>query len=64
MAKKHYSKCETCSGRKKSKNKRPYGTTGTNPYCNSCDVDFNYKISKKSERMKARNQIKKEIEKI
>jgi hypothetical protein len=60
--KKGYSRCMTCSGQRHSKQPpRPYGATGTNPYCGKCDRDFNYKVSKSGVRKKVRRQIKKEL---
>lgn len=64
MSKNTSGKCLTCRGqlsRKKSPPK-PYGTTGTNPYCGKCDVDYRYDVSKSSERRKAKNNIKKQID--
>lgn len=59
---KHESKCPTCSGQYKSRTKRPYGAKGTNPYCSTCDVDYTYSVSKKSERNKAKKDINKQLE--
>lgn len=63
MTKKGYSKCQTCSGQlaRKKAPKRPYGANGTNPWCHSCDMDYNYKVSKSGARKKAQQQIKKEL---
>lgn len=58
-----YSRCLTCSGQRARKKgpPRPYGATGTNPYCMKCDRDFNYKVSKSGVRKRAKQQIKKEL---
>ena len=64
MKRKHCSKCPTCSGQLASNKHtpRPYGAKGTNPYCGRCDRDYVYDVSKTSERMKSKEQIRKEIE--
>lgn len=58
--KKTNSRCRTCSGQlaRKKQPPRPYGVTGTNPYCNKCDRDFNYKVSKSGVRQKVKRLIK------
>lgn len=58
-----YSRCMTCSGQRRSKEPpRPYGATGTNPYCMNCDRDYNYKVSKSGVRKKIKRLIKKELD--
>lgn len=58
------SKCRTCSGQLAGKKSppKPYGATGTIPYCPYCDRDYVYKVSKSSERRKVKNNIKKQID--
>jgi hypothetical protein len=64
MKRKYTSKCKTCSGQLSRKNhpRKPYGTTGTNPYCPSCDRDYTYSVSKSGVRQKAKKNIKKELD--
>jgi hypothetical protein len=57
MPKKYEGRCD------KSPKKKPYGTKGTNPYCNSHDCHSTYGVSKSSERQKAKIAIKKELKK-
>lgn len=65
MKRKYSSKCKTCSRQFARKNhpRRPYGTTGTNPYCHYCDRDYTYDVSKSSERQRAKKDIKKQVDK-
>jgi len=37
----------------------PYGTTGTNPFCHPHDSCMTYDVSKRAERRKAKEAIKK-----
>lgn len=62
--KKYSSKCPTCNGNPKKHTPRPYGAKGTNPYCNNCDKDYVYSVSKSSERRKAKKLIKKQLDEI
>ena len=59
MPKKKLSKHE----RKHRRNRRhkPYGLTGTDPYCRTCDIWSQDRVCKKAERQKAKRQIKKEL---
>lgn len=40
---------------------KPYGTKGTNPYCDPHDQCQVYTVSKKAERSKAKKEISKEL---
>ncbi len=42
--------------------RKPYGTTGTDPYCRPHDICSPYVVSKKAIRFRARMEIRGELE--
>lgn len=56
--------CEVCNKRKKTRKRKPYGLKKGSFWCDKCDRNKVSTVSKKRERRKNKESIKKEIDNV